>query len=53
MPGGTQRDSRFLSSEKRPVKDLVGPGDEVLRGSNSGGDQGYEGLGEALYVAAI
>lgn len=35
------------------MKDLVGPGAEVLRGSNSEGDQGYEGQGEVSYVAVI
>lgn len=35
------------------MKDLVGPGAEVLRGSNSGGDRGYEGQGEVSYVAVI
>lgn len=53
MPERTQRDSRFLSNEKKPVKDLVGSGAEVLRDSNSGGDQGYRGQGEASYVAVI
>ena len=53
MPGGTQRDSRFLSSEAASEGSCGSWCCEVLRGSNSGGDQGYEGQGEASYVAVI
>lgn len=49
--GGTQRTGGSPSREKGPVKDLVGPGAEVLRGSNSRVDQGYGGHGEVSYVA--